>query len=88
MAKDYLGVPGLLLICFIYYSIIFFNVKIFYLVATSAPAERIFSSAADVITYDRASLAPKTRVGKSPYFGPKDPVLRLSLQIFKSNFLD
>ncbi|CAB4413277.1 unnamed protein product [Rhizophagus irregularis] len=26
--------------------------------ATSAPAERIFSSAADVITYDRASLAP------------------------------
>ncbi|GBC54321.2 zinc finger BED domain-containing protein RICESLEEPER 2-like [Rhizophagus irregularis DAOM 181602=DAOM 197198] len=28
--------------------------------ATSAPAERIFSSAADVITYDRASLAPKT----------------------------
>ena len=60
MAKDYLGVPGLLLICFIYYSIIFFNVKIFYLVATSAPAERIFSSAADVITYDRASLAPKT----------------------------
>jgi hypothetical protein len=60
MAKDYLGVPGLLLICFIYYSIIFFNVKIFYLVATSAPAERIFSSAADVITYDRASLAPET----------------------------
>ena len=60
MAKDYLEVPGLLLICFIYYSIIFFNVKIFYLVATSAPAERIFSSAADVITYDRASLAPET----------------------------
>lgn len=60
MAKDYLGVPGLLLICFIYYSMIFFNVKIFYLVATSAPAERIFSSAADVITYDRASLAPET----------------------------
>ncbi|CAB4375273.1 unnamed protein product [Rhizophagus irregularis] len=28
--------------------------------ATSAPSERIFSSAADVITYDRASLAPKT----------------------------
>lgn len=60
MAKDYLGVPGLLLICFIYYSMIFFNVKIFYLVATSALAERIFSSAADVITYDRASLAPET----------------------------
>jgi len=60
MVKDYLGVPGLLPICFIYYSIIFFNVKIFYLVATSAPAERIFSSAADVITYDRASLAPET----------------------------
>jgi hypothetical protein len=60
MAKDYLGVPGLLLICFIYYSIIFFNVKIFYLVVMSAPAERIFSSAADVITYDRASLASET----------------------------
>ncbi|GBC14448.2 ribonuclease H-like protein [Rhizophagus irregularis DAOM 181602=DAOM 197198] len=28
--------------------------------ATSAPAERIFSSAADVITYDRASLALET----------------------------
>jgi hAT family C-terminal dimerisation region len=28
--------------------------------ATSAPAERIFSSAADVITPDRASLAPET----------------------------
>ncbi|CAB5217378.1 unnamed protein product [Rhizophagus irregularis] len=28
--------------------------------ATSAPSERIFSSAADVITYDRASLAPET----------------------------
>ncbi|CAB4396011.1 unnamed protein product [Rhizophagus irregularis] len=27
--------------------------------ATSAPSERIFSSAADVITYDRASLAPE-----------------------------
>jgi hypothetical protein len=37
----------------------FINVKI-YLIATSAPAERIFSSAADVITYDRASLAPET----------------------------
>ncbi|CAB5363097.1 unnamed protein product [Rhizophagus irregularis] len=31
--------------------------------ATSAPAERIFSSAADVITYDRASLAPETLFG-------------------------
>ncbi|GES80459.1 zinc finger BED domain-containing protein RICESLEEPER 2-like [Rhizophagus clarus] len=28
--------------------------------ATSAPSKRIFSSAADVITYDRASLAPET----------------------------
>ncbi|CAB4384487.1 unnamed protein product [Rhizophagus irregularis] len=28
--------------------------------ATSAPSERIFSSATDVITYDRASLAPET----------------------------
>ncbi|CAB4422664.1 unnamed protein product [Rhizophagus irregularis] len=31
--------------------------------ATNAPAERIFSNAADVITYDRASLAPKTLFG-------------------------
>ncbi|CAB5352179.1 unnamed protein product [Rhizophagus irregularis] len=31
--------------------------------ATSAPAERIFSSAADVITYDKASLAPETLFG-------------------------
>ncbi|CAB5202546.1 unnamed protein product [Rhizophagus irregularis] len=31
--------------------------------ATSAFAKRIFSSAADVITYDRASLAPKTLFG-------------------------
>jgi hypothetical protein len=44
---------------FCYYSIIFINVKI-YLIATSAPAERIFSSEADVITYDRARLAPET----------------------------
>lgn len=28
--------------------------------ATSAPAERIFSSAADIITQDRASLAAST----------------------------
>ncbi|GES82991.1 ribonuclease H-like domain-containing protein [Rhizophagus clarus] len=28
--------------------------------AISAPSERIFSSAANVITYNRASLAPKT----------------------------
>ncbi|CAB5188246.1 unnamed protein product [Rhizophagus irregularis] len=63
MAKDYLRVPGLLLICFIYYSIIFFNVKIFYLVTTSASAECIFSSAADIITYNRASLAPETLFG-------------------------
>ncbi|CAB5356115.1 unnamed protein product [Rhizophagus irregularis] len=31
--------------------------------ATSAPSERIFSSAADVITYDRASLTPETLFG-------------------------
>jgi hypothetical protein len=36
------------------------NIKYSYLIATSAPAERIFSSAADVITYERASLSPKT----------------------------
>ena len=30
------------------------------ILATSAPAERIFSSAADIITQDRASLAADT----------------------------
>jgi hAT family C-terminal dimerisation region len=61
MAKDFLGVPGLLLVYFLfyYYLMIFINVKI-YLIATSAPSERIFSSVADVITYDRASLSLET----------------------------
>ena len=61
MAKDFLGISGLLLVYFLfyYYLTIFINVKI-YLIATSAPSKRIFPSAADVITYDRASLSPET----------------------------
>gem|GEM_PF-2916440 len=34
--------------------------NIFYLIATSVPAERVFSSASDIVTSDRIRLAADT----------------------------
>ena len=64
MAKDYLGIPGIFLL-YIYITIwydFFLNIiiKFLYILATSVPSERIFSSAADVVKSDRACLAPET----------------------------
>ena len=59
MAKDYLGIPGIFTIFIVIYLIISF-INNFLIIATSAPAERIFSSASDVVTSDRACLAPET----------------------------
>lgn len=61
-----MGIPGLffyfyLFYCYhliIYFLIIYFNFSLFK--ATSAPSERIFSSASDILTSDRARLAPET----------------------------
>ena len=55
-------IPGLFFI-FIYFIdynflIIYFNFLFFK--ATSAPSERIFSSASDILTSDRTRLAPET----------------------------
>jgi hypothetical protein len=62
MAKDYLSIPGLLLIYYFYFIIYYFivNTKYFYLIATSVPAERVFSSASDIVTSDRIRLAADT----------------------------
>ena len=49
----------ILLLSFDYiFLIIYFNFSFFK--ATSAPSERIFSSASDILTSDRARLAPET----------------------------
>ena len=60
-----MGIPGLFLFLFILllsfdyiFLIIYFNFSFFK--ATSAPSERIFSSASDILTSDRAHLASET----------------------------
>src|SRR6266487_1497974 len=65
MARNYMGIPGLFLFLFILllsfdyiFLINYFNFSFFK--ATSAPSERIFSNASDILTSDRARLAPET----------------------------
>ena len=62
MAKNYLGIPGIFLLYITIWCYFFLNliIKFLYILATSVPFERIFSSAADVVTSDRARLAPET----------------------------
>ena len=47
-------------VLFYYYNLVLFSINFFYILATSAPSERVFSSFADVVTSDRARLAPET----------------------------
>ena len=64
MARDYIGIPGVFFIfiyfisIWLYFLINYFNLSLFK--ATSTPSERIFSSASDILTSDRARLAPET----------------------------
>jgi hAT family C-terminal dimerisation region len=60
MAKDYLGIPGLLLIFYYLFNKLIINKSIFYSTATSVPAERVFSSAGDIVTLDRVRLSDET----------------------------
>ena len=59
-----MGIPGVFFIfiyfisIWLYFLINYFNLSLFK--ATSTPSERIFSSASDILTSDRARLAPET----------------------------
>lgn len=60
MAKDYLGIPGLLSTFYYLFNKFIINKSIFYSIATSVPAERVFSSAGNIVTLDRARLSAET----------------------------